>query len=34
MAWNCNVWAPKINETDEIKGRKNVKEMKIKCRKT
>jgi hypothetical protein len=24
------VWAPKINETGEIKGRKNVKKMKIK----
>jgi len=24
------VWAPKLNESDEIKGRKNVKKMKIK----
>jgi hypothetical protein len=29
MAWKYNVWPPKINESDEIKRRKNVKEMKI-----
>jgi hypothetical protein len=30
MAWKYNVWAPKINESDEIMGRKNVKKLKIK----
>jgi hypothetical protein len=30
MACKYNVWSPKINESDEIKGRKNVKRMKFK----
>jgi hypothetical protein len=30
MACKYNMWPPKINETGEIKGRKNVKKMKIK----